>query len=137
VRAGLSFAALLQNKGSVLVCRDVRASSQLIENALISGLLAGGVDAVECGIVPTPAMLFAIKRLHYSGGVSVTGSLTPASTTGLLFFLDDTGEMSEREEQRFEELFKAEHLTRKSWSEVGSQALLTFQKRTLKSYEKN
>jgi len=124
VRAGLSFAALLQNKGSVLVCRDVRASSQLIENALISGLLAGGVDAVECGIVPTPAMLFAIKRLHYSGGVSVTGSHTPASTTGLLFFLDDTGEISEREEQRFEELFKAEHLTRKSWSEVGSSSAL-------------
>ena len=124
VRAGLSFAALLQNKCSVLVGRDVRVSSQLIENALISGLLAGGVDTLECGVVPTPAMLFAIKKLHYSGGVMVTGSHTPASTTGLLFFLADTGEMGERGELRFEELFRSEHLKRMSWSEVGSSSTL-------------
>jgi phosphomannomutase len=124
VRAGLSFAALLQNKGAVLVGRDVRVSSQLIENALISGLLAGGVDTLECGVVPTPAMLFAIKKLHYSGGVMVTGSHTPASTTGLLFFLADTGEMGERGELRFEELFRSEQLKRMSWSEVGSSSTL-------------
>ncbi len=124
VRAGLSFAALLQNKGSVLVGRDVRVSSQLIENALISGLLAGGVDTLECGVVPTPAMLFAIKKLHYSGGVMVTGSHTPASTTGLLFFLADTGEMSEGGELRFEEFFRSEQLKRMSWSEVGSSSTL-------------
>ncbi|MGD0423028.1 MAG: hypothetical protein ABSA92_06175 [Candidatus Bathyarchaeia archaeon] len=124
VRAGLSFAALLQNKGAVLVGRDVRVSSQLIENALISGLLAGGVDTLECGVVPTPAMLFAIKKLHYSGGVMVTGSHTPASTIGLLFFLADTGEMGERGELRFEELFRSEQLKRMSWSEVGSSSTL-------------
>jgi phosphomannomutase/phosphoglucomutase len=120
VRAGLSFAALLENKGAVLVGRDVRVSSQLVENALISGLLAGGLDTLACGVVPTPAMLFAVKKLHYSGGVMVTGSHTPASTTGMLFFLADTGEMSERGELRFEELFRSEQLKRMSWSEVGS-----------------
>jgi len=124
VRAGLSFAALLQNKGAVLVGRDVRASSQLIENALISGLSAGGVDTLDCGVVPTPAMLFAIKKLGYSGGVMATGSHTPASTTGLLFFLADTGEMSERDELRFEELFRSEQLKRMSWSDVGSSSTL-------------
>lgn len=124
VRSGLSFAALLQNKGSILVGRDVRVSSQLIENALISGLLAGGVDTLECGVVPTPAMLFAIKKLHYFGGVMVTGSHTPASTTGLLFFLADTGEMNEGGEVRFEEFFRSEQLKRMSWSEVGSSSTL-------------
>ena len=122
VRAGLSFAALLGNKGAVLVGRDVRSNSQLIESALISGLLAGGVNVVDCGIVPTPALLFAIKKLRHSGGVMVTGSHTPAPTTGLLFFLADTGEMDERNELRFEELFRSEQLKRMPWNEVGSSS---------------
>jgi len=124
VRAGLSFAALLENKGTVLVGRDVRLNSQLIENALISGLLAGGVDALDCGIVPTPALLFAIRVLHHSGGVMVTGSHTPASTTGLLFFLADTGEMDERDELKFEGIFRTERFNRMPWNEVGSAGAL-------------
>lgn len=124
VRAGLSFAALLQNKGTVLVGRDVRTNSQLIQNALIAGLLAGGVDTFDCGIIPTPALLFAIKKLRYSGGVSVTGSHTPAPTTGLLFFLSDTGEMEEGDELRFEEVFRSDQLKRMPWNEVGSASTL-------------
>ena len=124
VRAGLSFAALLENRGTVLVGRDVRSSSHIIENALISGLLAGGVDAFDCGMVPTPAILFAIKKLRHSGGVMVTGSHTPAPTTGLLFFLGDTGEMAERDEPIFEKLFNSGQLKRMAWSEVGSSRTL-------------
>jgi phosphomannomutase len=70
--------------------------------------------------VPTPALLFAVKKFHHSGGVMVTGSHTPASTTGLLFFLADTGEMDERDELRFEELFRSDKLKRMPWNEVGS-----------------
>ncbi|HYB85153.1 MAG TPA: hypothetical protein VED86_07470 [archaeon] len=124
VRAGLTFAALLQNKGAVLVGRDVRANSQLVQNALVSGLLAGGVNTFDCGVIPTPALLFAVKKLRYSGGVMVTGSHTPAPTTGLLFFLADTGEMDERNELRFEELFRSERLKRMPWNEVGCSSTL-------------
>ena len=124
-RAGLSFATMLQNRGAVLVGRDVRLSSQPVENALISGLLAGGVDTFDCGIVPTPALLFALKRLRHSGGVMVTGSHTPAPTTGLLFFLADTGEMDEHDEVRFEELFRSEQFKRMPWNEIGSSSSLT------------
>ncbi|HUK51001.1 MAG TPA: hypothetical protein VLV18_08180 [Terriglobales bacterium] len=120
VRAGLTFAGLLQNKGSILVGRDVRTNSQLIENALISGLLAGGVDVWDCGIVPTPALLFAVKRLKHSGGIIVTGSHTPTSTTGLLFFLADTSELDEQDELRFEEQFRVEKPKRMPWNEIGS-----------------
>jgi phosphomannomutase len=119
VRAGLAFAGLLQNKGSVLVGRDVRSNSQLIESALISGLLAGGVDVSDCGIVPTPALLFSVKQLQHSGGIIVTGSHTQAATTGLLFFLADTSELDERDELRFEQLFRAEQPKRMPWNEVG------------------
>jgi phosphomannomutase/phosphoglucomutase len=119
VRAGLSFAALLENEGTVLVGRDVRLSSQVIQNAVMSGLSAGGIDTVDCGIVPTPAMLFALKKLRDSGGVMVTGSHTPPPTNGLLFFLADTGEMDERGEGRLEEFFRSGRLRREPWNQLG------------------
>jgi phosphomannomutase/phosphoglucomutase len=119
VRAGLTFATLLENKGTVLVGRDVRMSSHMIQNAVMSGLSAGGIDTVDCGIVPTPAMLFALKKLGATGGVIVTGSHTPPPTNGLLFFLADTGEMDERGEKHFEETFKSVQLNRNPWNHLG------------------
>ena len=118
-RAGLTFAALLENRGTVMVGRDVRLSSQTIQNAVMSGLSAGGVATVDCGIVPTPSLLFALKKLRFSGGVMVTGSHTPSPTTGLLFFLADTGEMDERREEQFTELFRSGPLRRMPWNQLG------------------
>jgi phosphomannomutase/phosphoglucomutase len=124
VRAGLTFAALLENKGTVMVARDVRLSSQTIQNALMSGLSAGGVDTVDCGVAPTPSLLFALKKLQFSGGVMVTGSHTPSPTTGLLFFLADTGEMDGEGERRFTELFRSGTLRRMPWNQLGRMTTL-------------
>ena len=135
-KAGLTFAATLQNKGTVLVGRDVRLNSRLIQNALMSGLSAGGVHIVDCGVVPTPALLFAIKRLHYSGGVMVTGSHTPAPTTGLLFFLEDTGEMDERDEKNFEKILRLHELKRVPWNEVGSFSTLDISEEYLREMQR-
>lgn len=119
-KAGLTFATFLENKGTVLVGRDVRPQSQLIQNAVMSGLAAGGVDVLDCGVAPTPAVLFALKKNQLTAALTVTGSHTPASITGLLFFLGDTGEMDDRGEKRFEEIFTSERFCRLPWNEVGS-----------------
>jgi len=118
-KAGLTFAALLENKGTVMVGRDVRLSSHTIQNAVMSGLSAGGVHVMDCGVIPTPCLLFALKKLKFSGGVMVTGSHTPSPTTGLLFFLADTGEMDEHGELRFTKLFRPETLRRMPWNQLG------------------
>lgn len=118
-KAGLAFGALLDNKGTVLVGRDVRLISQTIQSAFMSGLSAGGVDAIDCGIVPTPSLLFALKKRRLSGGVMVTGSHTPPPNTGLLFFLADTGEMDERGENQFEEMLRSGAFRRMPWNQMG------------------
>ena len=124
VKAGLTFATLLGNKGHVLVGRDVRAHSQLIQSAFFSGLLAGGVDATDCHIVPTPALLFALKKFGYAGAVSVTGSHTPAPTTGILLFLSDSGEMDEHAQEQFEDILRSRRYRRSSWNQAGSLSTL-------------
>jgi len=87
VKFRLTFAALMENEGTVLVGRDVRLNSRLIQNAFVSGLLAGGIDVVGCDMVPTPALLFALKKYRNTAAVMGTGGHTPAPVTGLLFFL--------------------------------------------------
>jgi phosphomannomutase/phosphoglucomutase len=79
--------------------------SKSIQKALMNGLLKGGVDVADCGLVPTPALLFAMKEAEASAGVMVTGSHTPPEIAGVLFFLGDTGEMDSRGERSFEDIY--------------------------------
>ena len=104
-RLGRTFAAFLESRGTVYVGRDVRVHSKPIQSALMNGLLAGEVDVMDCGLVPTPALLFAMKEAESAGGVMVTGSHTPPEIAGVLFFLSDTGEMDPRGERLFEGIY--------------------------------
>jgi phosphomannomutase/phosphoglucomutase len=119
-KVGLSFATLLGNTGNAMVGRDVRPQSQLIQNALMSGLLAGGIDVMDCGLVPTPAVLFAMRKTDSKAAVIVTGSHTAPATTGLLFFLSDTGEMDERGERHLESIYRTQQWRRLPWNQLGS-----------------
>jgi phosphomannomutase/phosphoglucomutase len=119
-KAGLAYATLLGNKGVVLVGRDVRFNSQLIQITLMSGLLAGGVEVIDCGVVPTPALLFALKKEGFTAAVSVTGSHNPPEMTGMLFFLSDSGELDQIAENEFERIFQLERWRGLSRRKAGS-----------------
>jgi phosphomannomutase/phosphoglucomutase len=86
----------------------------------MNGLLNGGVDVTDCGLTPTPALLFAVKERKSSAGVIVSGSHTPAEIAGILFFLNDTGEMDPRGERRFERLYSSEPWLQSSPGRKGS-----------------
>jgi phosphomannomutase/phosphoglucomutase len=128
----LSFATFLGNQGTCLVGRDVRPESEIVQKAVMSGLSTGGLDVLDCGVVPTPAALFALKKLRYEASIMVTGSHVPAPTTGMLFFLDDTGEMDSSGEERVEDIFKSEQWRTVPTSEKGSIGRLEI----LESYRK-
>ena len=81
---GLTFSSFLGNEGTIIVGRDVRLSGESLSFALISGLLSGGVDVEDCGIIPTPAVLWALKRRELNGAAVVTGSHTPKEIIGML-----------------------------------------------------
>lgn len=118
-KLGASFASLLNNEGAVAVGRDVRLPAELFQHALISGLLAGGVDVKDCGPAPTPALLWAVKKRELDGAVVVTGSHTPPEIIGFLFFMKDTAELSSEESLEFEKIFFDEP-SRMPWNEVGN-----------------
>jgi phosphomannomutase/phosphoglucomutase len=119
-RIGRTFAWFLNGRGRVFVGRDVRLHSEPLQARLTQGLMKGGLDVVDCGVVPTPALLFVMKNAKATAAVIVSGSHTPAKTAGLLFFLADTGEMDPRDESAFEHHYHSEPWFQSSAEKKGS-----------------
>jgi len=68
---------------TVAVARDVRLSSERIQNAMTKGILSTGLDVIDVGTSPTPVLYFAIVHFKTDGGVMVTGSHNPIEFNGL------------------------------------------------------
>jgi phosphomannomutase/phosphoglucomutase len=115
---GATFASFIGNEGMVAVGRDVRLPAKLLHYAFIAGVLAGGVDVEDFGLVPTPAVLWAVKKRGLDGAAVVTGSHTPSEMIGFLFFMSDTAELSVRESNRFEKIFFNKPKV-VAWNDVG------------------
>lgn len=105
LKLGLTFASLLGDQCKIVVGRDVRLSAESLSSAFVSGLLSGGVDVEDCGITPTPAVLWALKEKKLDGAAVITGSHTPKEMIGFLFFMNDTAELSLEEAHQFENIF--------------------------------
>jgi phosphomannomutase len=82
---GRSFGTLLARAGGrkVVVGYDGRLSSMMLEQALIDGLTASGLDVVSVGMGPTPMLYYAEASLKdVQGGIQITGSHNPADHNG-------------------------------------------------------
>ncbi|MBI1849000.1 MAG: phosphoglucosamine mutase [Planctomycetes bacterium] len=75
----------------VLIGRDPRRSSPLISAQLAAGLLSSGVDVVDGGILPTPAVALLVRETRCDAGIVVSASHNPASDNGIKIF-GPTGE---------------------------------------------
>ncbi len=82
---GRAYGTTIRRKGGkvVAVGRDVRLSSERIQNALMTGVRSTGVDVYNVGTVPTPLVYFSIVHLETDGSVMVTGSHNPIEFNGL------------------------------------------------------
>ncbi len=61
---------------------DCRLSSEEYKNALLQGLISGGLDVVLLGICPTPLSYFSVVHLGLDGSLMITGSHNPAEYNG-------------------------------------------------------
>lgn len=80
-RLGLALAEQLA-PADVIVAGDGRLSTPALKQELVTGLLRGGCNVVDIGMVPTPAFYFARYHLGILPGVMVTASHNPAQDNG-------------------------------------------------------
>lgn len=82
---GKAYGSLMKRRGhkKVSVGRDVRLTSERIQNALTKGITSTGIDVVQIGQVTTPITYFSIVELETDGSVMITGSHNPIEYNGL------------------------------------------------------
>lgn len=67
---------------TICVGHDMRKSSPSLRDELCRGLLDGGANVIDVGLVDTPFVYFAINHLGCAGGVQVTASHNPPQYNG-------------------------------------------------------
>jgi phosphoglucosamine mutase len=106
---GYGLAGFIGNAGlpephTVLIGRDTRASGPAITGALADGLVAGGVEAIDAGVAPTPAIAFSILNAETTMGIAVTASHNPASDNGIKIFSGQALKLPDSTEIEIEKL---------------------------------
>ncbi len=67
----------------VVVGKDTRPSGEIIEKAVIEGLITVGLEIINFGVCPTPIIIHAKNKLNIPGGIIITGSHNPQEWNGL------------------------------------------------------
>src|SRR3989338_3748438 len=80
---------------TIIILRDTRHSSPLIQSALISGLCTSGIDVLVAGVLPTPAAVHLIKHFNAHGALVVSASHNPSEYNGVKFFSSSGIKLSE------------------------------------------
>ena len=101
--AGMSF-----QRGShrhrVVIGKDTRLSGYMIENAMVAGFCAAGMDVFLLGPVPTPAVAMLARSLRADIGVMISASHNPYQDNGIKLFGPDGYKLSDEIELRIEAL---------------------------------
>ena len=92
-------------KGKILVGYDGRHSSPIVAKIVSSALNYSGLDCYMAGLVPTPCLEYATKKLGYDGGLMITASHNPPQYNGIKPVASDGVEISREDEQKIEQIF--------------------------------
>lgn len=95
----------------VLVGRDTRISGEMLESALIAGLLSVGIEVMKLGVISTPGVAYLTRIQGAAAGVMISASHNPAPDNGIKFFGSDGFKLSDATELEIEALLDQEEDT--------------------------
>ena len=105
---GRAAACVLANKGNrhpkVLIGKDTRLSSDMLENAMAAGLCSIGAGVVTLGVVPTPAVAYLVEKYKADAGVMISASHNSYEYNGIKIFSGDGFKLPDDLEERIEDI---------------------------------
>lgn len=70
----------------VVIGKDTRVSSSMLEMALAAGMCSFGADVILVGFIPTPAVAYLIPEVGADAGVMISASHNPCEYNGIKIF---------------------------------------------------
>ena len=92
----------------VVIGKDTRLSSYMIENALTAGFLSVGMDVLLTGPIPTPGIAMLTRSMRCDLGVMISASHNPFDDNGIKLFGPDGFKLSDAVESGIEDLIDAD-----------------------------
>jgi phosphoglucosamine mutase len=89
-------------KAKILIAKDTRVSGDMLESAMISGVLSAGCDVIKIGVLPTPAVAHLVRHLDVDAGVMISASHNPVEYNGIKFFDKDGFKLPDAVEEKIE-----------------------------------
>jgi phosphoglucosamine mutase len=96
----------------VVIGKDTRLSGYMIENALVAGFTAVGVDVFLLGPIPTPAVAMLTRSMRADYGVMISASHNPFDDNGIKLFGPDGFKLSDEAESEIEALIDSDLSTK-------------------------
>jgi len=96
------------HKHRVVIGKDTRLSGYMIENALVAGFTSVGMDVVQVGPMPTPAVAMLVRSMRADLGVMISASHNPFADNGIKLFGPDGYKLSDADEVQIEALLAGE-----------------------------
>lgn len=125
MQIGRAAAMVLTKKAShkprILIGKDTRISSDILEAALCAGICSVGADAVILGVVPTPAVAYLVQEKKADAGVMISASHNSVEFNGIKLFSSTGYKLSDETEEEIERLIldNPEEITLTSHTAVG------------------
>ena len=92
----------------VLIGRDTRISGEMLEGALIAGLVSSGVSVMKLGVISTPGVAYLTKSLGVDAGIMISASHNPVEDNGIKIFQSDGYKLNDETELEIETLLNDE-----------------------------
>ena len=109
MKVGMAVGHLFRHSGQarrVVIGKDTRRSGYMLENALVAGFTATGMDVFLLGPIPTPAVAMLCRSLRADIGVMISASHNPFYDNGIKLFGPDGFKLSDDLEIQIEKMIE-------------------------------
>jgi phosphoglucosamine mutase len=114
LKVGLALGSIYD---SAVIGRDPRTSGEMIEHAVISGLLSAGCNVIRVGMVSTPTLAYAAR--NHDCGVMVTASHNPPEYGGIKLWNMDGMAFDSKQQDELESVIQNKTWKMAEWNSIG------------------
>ncbi len=118
-RAGAHVLAQKTLRPKILVGCDTRISCDMLESALVAGILSAGASAVRLGVMPTPAVAHVTRTTGAAAGVVISASHNPAKYNGIKFFSGDGYKLPDAVEDEIQRIIETDSVPTFTGGDIG------------------
>lgn len=91
-----------RDKAVIVIGKDTRVSSYMLEASLIAGILSVGCDVVMVGVIPTPGIAHLVREEQFDAGIMISASHNSFEYNGIKFFNSEGYKLTDEIEEEIE-----------------------------------